>query len=103
MVGSNPIRRAPHHNSHHKAAISVGQGRTRAATSRTELPKTAAIPNAFRIVANCCEQCPGGEGGIRTHGTLARTTVFETAPIDRSGTSPARAAARLIDVAQPDR
>jgi hypothetical protein len=30
----------------------------------------------------------GGEGGIRTHGTLARTTVFETAPIDHSGTSP---------------
>src|SRR5690606_29637343 len=30
----------------------------------------------------------GGEGGIRTHGTLARTTVFETAPFDRSGTSP---------------
>ena len=30
----------------------------------------------------------GGEGGIRTHGTLARTTVFETVPIDRSGTSP---------------
>ena len=31
---------------------------------------------------------PGGEGGIRTHGTLARTTVFETVPIDHSGTSP---------------
>ena len=30
----------------------------------------------------------GGEGGIRTLGTLARTTVFETAPFDRSGTSP---------------
>ena len=30
----------------------------------------------------------GGEGGIRTHGTLAGTTVFETAPFDRSGTSP---------------
>ena len=30
----------------------------------------------------------GGEGGIRTHGTVARTTVFETAPIDHSGTSP---------------
>ena len=30
----------------------------------------------------------GGEGGIRTLGTLAGTTVFETAPIDRSGTSP---------------
>ena len=32
----------------------------------------------------------GGEGGIRTHGTVARTTVFETAPIDHSGTSPSK-------------
>ena len=32
----------------------------------------------------------GGEGGIRTHGTVARTTVFETVPIDLSGTSPQR-------------
>ena len=30
----------------------------------------------------------GGEGGIRTHGTVPRTTVFETVPIDHSGTSP---------------
>jgi hypothetical protein len=30
----------------------------------------------------------GGEGGIRTLGTHKSTTVFETAPIDRSGTSP---------------
>ena len=30
----------------------------------------------------------GGGGGIRTHGTLARTTVFETAPIGHSGTPP---------------
>ena len=30
----------------------------------------------------------GGGGGIRTHGTLARTTVFETAPFNRSGTPP---------------
>ena len=29
-----------------------------------------------------------GGGGIRTHGTLARTTVFKTAPINRSGTPP---------------
>src|SRR5271168_1963294 len=36
----------------------------------------------------------GGEGGIRTHGTLARTTVFETAPIGHSGTSPWRALIR---------
>ena len=30
----------------------------------------------------------GGEGGIRTHGGRKPTTVFETAPIDHSGTSP---------------
>ncbi len=30
----------------------------------------------------------GGERGIRTLGTVARTTVFETAPFDHSGTSP---------------
>lgn len=30
----------------------------------------------------------GGGAGIRTLGTLARTTVFETAPFDRSGTPP---------------
>ena len=30
----------------------------------------------------------GGGGGIRTHGTLSRTTVFETAPIGLSGTPP---------------
>ena len=30
----------------------------------------------------------GGRGGIRTHGTVAGTTVFKTVPFDRSGTSP---------------
>ena len=34
----------------------------------------------------------GGERGIRTLGTLARSTVFETAPFDHSGTSPNRSA-----------
>ena len=33
-----------------------------------------------------------GEEGIRTLGTLTHTTVFETAPFDRSGTSPKRSA-----------
>ena len=40
----------------------------------------------------------GGEGGIRTHGTVARTSVFETDPFDRSGTSPALGEARLPSV-----
>ena len=33
----------------------------------------------------------GGEGEIRTHGTREGTTVFETVPIDHSGTSPREA------------
>ena len=37
---------------------------------------------------NAFARASGGEGGIRTHGTLAGSTVFETAPIDHSGTSP---------------
>jgi hypothetical protein len=31
----------------------------------------------------------GGKRGIRTLGTVARTTVFETVPFDRSGIFPA--------------
>ena len=42
-------------------------------------------------VAECLKVCDGGEGGIRTHGTHTGATVFETVPIDRSGTSPASA------------
>lgn len=44
-----------------------------------------------------------GERGIRTHGPVTRTTVFETAPIDHSGISPVAqnpddlAAANIID------
>ncbi len=30
----------------------------------------------------------GGEGGIRTHGTLSRTAVFKTAALNHSATSP---------------
>ncbi len=37
---------------------------------------------------NLGEQGSGGERGIRTLGTFARSTVFETAPFDHSGTSP---------------
>src|ERR1700761_3807752 len=35
-----------------------------------------------------CKDKSCGEGGIRTLGTVSRTTVFETATIDRSATSP---------------
>ncbi len=35
----------------------------------------------------------GEEGGIRTHDTVARTSVFETDPFNHSGTSP-----RLVEI-----
>lgn len=32
----------------------------------------------------------GGEGGIRTHGTVTRTLVFKTSALNHSATSPLR-------------
>ena len=43
-----------------------------------KVTKKATLKVAFKI----------GGGGIRTHGTRERTTVFKTAPINRSGTPP---------------
>ena len=45
------------------------------------LPATKKAPGGTFLVS-------GGEGGIRTHGTPKRTTDFESAPFDHSGTSP---------------
>ena len=42
----------------------------------------------------------GGEGGIRTLGTRKRTTVFETAPFDHSGTSPYHDSTQLMHKAE---
>ena len=40
----------------------------------------------------------GGEGGIRTHGTLARAVVFKTTAFDHSATSPVRAAGAILQL-----
>src|SRR5438874_8256019 len=40
------------------------------------------------MVANVGEQCTGGRGGIRTHGTLAGTPVFKTGALNHSATLP---------------
>src|SRR6185369_6350163 len=40
----------------------------------------------------------GGGGGIRTHGTRKGTTVFETVPIDHSGTPPRGVCAPEISI-----
>lgn len=39
----------------------------------------------------------GGESGIRTLGTRMGTTVFETAPINRSGNSPLRNSTFILE------
>ena len=41
-------------------------------------------------MANMGEQCTGGRGGIRTHGTLAGTPVFKTGALNHSATLPAQ-------------
>ncbi len=57
--------------------------------------------NAFgSALAEGEQKINGGERGIRTLGTLARTTVFETAPFDRSGISPHRGKAAQAMVRQ---
>ncbi len=42
----------------------------------------------------------GGEGGIRTHGTLARTPVFETGLFNHSSTSPENIRSQSISPAE---
>jgi hypothetical protein len=42
----------------------------------------------------------GGEGGIRTHGTVTRTLDFESSPFGHSGTSPPRSLAGTSDEEQ---
>ena len=49
---------------------------------------TGAQTSAVRCPPQRICEWSGGEGGIRTHGTGEGTTVFETVPIDHSGTSP---------------
>lgn len=39
----------------------------------------------------------GGEGEIRTRGTIADTTVFKTVPLNHSGTSPGVAKTIITD------
>ena len=45
-----------------------------------ETLKVSKTSRVFRVYS--------GEGGIRTHGDPKATTVFETVPFNRSGTSP---------------
>lgn len=44
--------------------------------------------NVLRHSRCTIKDCHGGEGEIRTHGTVARTTDFKSVALDRSATSP---------------
>lgn len=51
-------------------------------------PLTRISPGGRLHACTASLRARGGEGEIRTHGTREGTTVFETVPIDHSGTSP---------------
>jgi light-regulated signal transduction histidine kinase (bacteriophytochrome) len=68
-----PVRGAAAVRKQHMADPETGPFGPLAASRRTE-------QNAVRL--------GGGRGGIRTHGTLARTAVFKTAALNRSATRP---------------
>jgi hypothetical protein len=56
--------------------------------SLQEIMEIKAKERSILCIAKQSENYPGGETGIRTLGTLAGTTVFETAPFNHSGISP---------------
>ena len=66
--------------------VEVAEGEVRIMGSKSRLLQTLVANGGANAVPT--QRLPGGEGGIRTHGTLARTTVFETVTFDRSVTSP---------------
>src|SRR6266568_3189162 len=51
-------------------------------------PAPSAMRESGERNVNTIERLAGGEGGIRTHDTLARIPVFETGTFNRSVTSP---------------
>lgn len=57
-------------------------------SSSLKTPGNLPLSAAVGLAESAARMGTGGEGGIRTHGTVARTSVFETDPFDRSGTSP---------------
>src|SRR5882724_9545461 len=52
------------------------------------------LPHPARQRLSCGSE-NGGEGGIRTHGTVSRTLAFEASTFNRSVTSPRSESTRL--------
>ena len=69
-------------------------------SQRSKAPRAGAVERAPPVCLWVPFGILGGEAGIRTLGTHKGTTVFETAPIDRSGTSPTERCPGLSRVGQ---
>jgi hypothetical protein len=91
---------APHCVSHAGRTTQPYRGRKPSLNKRNEPTKTGSENPLSRKVREFREVTPtclprlvdtrldGGEGGIRTHGALASTPVFETGTFNHSATSP---------------
>ncbi len=59
-----------------------------AAAMEDFLRDTNINPEKMSIIFNYLSEVNGGGGGIRTHGTVSRTTVFKTVALNHSATPP---------------
>ena len=93
-VQNNSECEAPHLRPFGQGDVALPRFSPPVATAEIKAPTVGlamgsrAPPGKFFRYFQWLSRITGGETGIRTLGTLARTTVFETAPFDRSGTSP---------------
>ena len=71
------------------ALRAVGRTRQDFTTSFRNVPHAKKHGHRDVLTAATETERFGGEGGIRTHGTLTRTAVFKTAAFNHSATSPA--------------
>ena len=78
-------QRLDHRRPGRRFAERPGRRRT---TTRASRPATRSCRTAPTRSARSVPDRADGGGGIRTHGTLSRPTVFKTAPFGRSGTPP---------------
>ncbi len=81
------LRRSVRHDEDPGRRLRRGARSGRCPDRRDRAANCRADPAAPVRVCGCAWVCGGG-GGIRTHGTLASTTVFETATIGHSVTPP---------------
>ncbi len=84
-----PRRANVRERQHRRASPTCRVPMAASASNRVVVVALAARRSFARAAAaGTSDESAGGEGGIRTHGTLARTHDFQSCPIGHSGTSP---------------